>query len=466
MVITENNQLYQIISSNVLTKTPSFYNSMGDNINFVNKNCLNVPFSLSFSYSYAFPFSNGIEYININNSEYQKLGTLNTGQRLQLNNGNNKFCFPFLFNGTNLNQNQKVNNLYNKNIDSFTCYKNNFIFDIHKCEIDEFKQKLKEIKVPLESLICTKKGSKDIIKMIGKYPNQCITIIIMILKKKLSQIMKDTSGNYFCQNLIQRSNTYQLELILNYIKDDFILIAKDYQGTHVLQTLIGKIKKKSNNIETTILNIITNKELEMALDLNASHVLQKVLMKIKETKRPNINEIILSNFCNLATNPSGVCCLKAFIISNITPFIQKKILTIIENNILKIANDCYANYVIKTIFQKWGLIICSTIVNSLIKNICVLSIKKISANVSKNLIEILDDYKFQIIVNELFYTNKFSHMIKNKYGRYVLQNCIERMEYNQKKRIYELIDKNDCFLKNESSNKEEIMNSLFKNKHL
>ncbi len=377
-------------------------------------------------------------------------------------------------------QKQKVNTIYNKLIDyslninlknnncNNSCTSNinkinssSLGFDMNKCELEEFTQRLKSISMPLEQFLCTRKGPKDMIKLIDKYPKACITIILNTLSKNITQVMKDNSGNYFCQNLINRSSKKQLTLILNYISQDFVSIAKDYQGTHVLQTLVEKISGEDD--EKKLIIYIKDKELEMALDLNASHVLQKIIKKVIETKRDNINEIFLKNFYDLATNAIGVCCLKVFIFYNITPFIQEKILNLISNNLLKIANDRFGNYIIQTVLEKWGLIVCNTIVNKLIKNICALSVKKISANVSKRLIEIIDDYNFKFIIKELFFSKKFSLIIKNKYGRYVLQNCIKRMNYEEMKIIYDFVDKNEYFIKNDPDNKIAIMNSLFKN---
>ena len=53
--------------------------------------------------------------------------------------------------------------------------------------------------------------------------------------------MIDLYGNYFCQLIIKLCNHYQIILILTYIKNDYVNIAKYYSGTHVLQTLCDAI---------------------------------------------------------------------------------------------------------------------------------------------------------------------------------------------------------------------------------
>lgn len=467
MQMSANYQSNYIYSS----QNPKYFNQMNSIaminnnyccFNYINKNCGVQNYSTI-----------NIGLSNLNYKNIPMRGFRSTENWLKFKQDENIISFPSsfeLFEGNNraavnhrLNiSNQKVNNIYNNiTIDSFINSNSSLGFDVDKSAIEEFTQRLNQISEPLEKFLCTKRGPKVVSKLIEKYPNDCITVLINTLQKNIIPVMKDCSGNYFCQNLINSSSSDQLNLILSYINEEFVSIANDFQGTHVLQALVDQIKDEK--CEAIILNCIKNKELGMALDTNASHVLKKILIKINEIKRININEVILKNFIELSSNASGVCCLKDFINYNITPFIRDKILKLTENNLIKIANDCYGNYIIQTVLEKWGLFICNTIVNKLIRNICILSMKKISSNVSKKLIDIIDKCNLQYIIKELFYGKSFAFIVKNKYGRYVLQNCIDRMNLDQRKQIYEFLDKNDYFIKNQPSNKDAIMNSLFKN---
>lgn len=337
-------------------------------------------------------------------------------------------------------------------------------FNIVKCEIEEFEEHIKNLKISLEKFLCTKKGVKDMIKLIEKYPSECVTITIDMLNTNLITIMKDCSGNYFCQKLIQHSNPTQIYKIIDYIKESFVSIAEDYQGTHVLQALIQKITNEKE--EMLILNSIKGKEIEMAFHGNASHVLQKIMAKINEPKRIRINEIVLSNFNRLSIDSSGVCILKIFIYYSITPYIRDKIINIIENNCIKMSNDPFGNYIIQDAFNKWGLISCKYIVSKLIKNICSLSVKRFSSNVAEKLIEIIDEYNLQVIFKELFRDNKFPKVIRNKYGRYVIQKSVERMTFEQKSQIYNLIVNDEVFCKNDQSTRQAILSCLFQKREV
>ena len=251
--------------------------------------------------------------------------------------------------------------------------------------------------------------------------------------------MKDVYGNYFIQSLIKNSNQTQIDLIIKYIKKDFVTIALDYSGTHVLQTLLDMIKTPEEEI--ILLNSIKGNELKMAFDINATHVLQKMISIINEIRRNQINIIILDNIKILTLDVNGICLVKKFIEYTSLSEIKDKIIKILSDNCIEISQSPYGNYAIQFILEEWGINKCEPIVNIIINNICSLSVQKYSSNVSEKIIELLDFKKQNLLINDLFFSNKFINILRNKYGKYVIQKAIKSLNNNQKDDIYNyLID--------------------------
>ena len=245
--------------------------------------------------------------------------------------------------------------------------------------------------------------------------------------------MIDIYGNYFCQDIIKSSNQNQIILILKYIKDDYVNIAKNFSGTHVLQTICDMITSQEE--ENIILNSINDKELEMAYDSNATYVLQKIITIINECRRSKLNNIILDNFKNLSLDVNGICLVKKFIGNNILNHIRNKIINIINENCIQISQSPFGNYVVQFILENWGINQCISIVKTIINNICVLSTQKFSSNVSEKIIEYLDEKNLYLLIHELFYTNKVMNILKNKYGRYVLLKAVKALNKNQREEL-------------------------------
>ena len=249
--------------------------------------------------------------------------------------------------------------------------------------------------------------------------------------------MMDVYGNYFIQYLIKNSNENQINLIINYIKNDYVIIALNYSGTHVLQTLLDMIKTIEEEI--ILVESIKGNELKMAFDINATHVLQKMICVINEIRRNSINNIILKNIKALCLDANGICVVKKFIGNTFLCENKEKIIKLISENCIEIAQNPYGNYGIQYILEEWGINICESIVKIIINNICSLSTQKYSSNVSEKIIGLLDEDKQNLIIQELFLSNKFIFVLRSKYGRYVIQKAIKILNKKQKDDIYKYL---------------------------
>ena len=300
----------------------------------------------------------------------------------------------------------------------------------------------------MNEYLCSQKGAKDVQKILMKLSSECKTMLITVLNSSLSIVMTDIYGNYFIQEFVKSCNDNQLILILNYISANYVTIAKDYSGTHVLQALLDK---SNNNLiqEQIVLNAIRDKEIEMAYDNNATHVLQKIVTTISEERREKLNEVILSNLQNLCFNSNGNCLVKKMIKETKSIDNMTKITNIITEYCIEIALDPYGNYVIQYLFEEWDKNCIAPIIDILIENISSLSIQKFSSNVSEKLIELVDDDKKVIIFNKLFAERELLSVLKNKYGRFVLQKAVKIMQKEKKEEI-----KNSLSRLNLSSQKE------------
>ena len=271
--------------------------------------------------------------------------------------------------------------------------------------------------------------------------------------------MTNLYGNYFIQNLIKNSNFKQINLIYTYIQKDYVYIAKDYSGTHVLQKLLDYNKNlldnniSNNNIkilEKIILSSIIDKEIEMAFHTNATHVLQKIILTIPEQNRQYLNEKIYSNLIDLCLDSNGICLVKKIISSTKHILNKKRIINIISTRCIEISQNPYGNYAIQFLIEEWGINLCYEIVNIIIENISNLSMQKYSSNVSEKIIELIDENNIDYVYKKLFDENVLLNILKNKYGRFVLQKTVKIMNKGKKEEI-----KNNLLKINLNSNKEK-----------
>ena len=416
---------------------PNFENSNKTNNN--NKNYININQNMSLD-------GNNINIYNNDNKFFSSRSINN-----YFNNINN---LKISQNNMNENKNQinLENSLEKNNINNNS---KNIINSISSNTLDEFKKYISTLPMPLVNFLCTPKGTLEIQKKLEKSNNDYKILLINLLNKQgLSKIMKNTYGNYFFQQLIKKNEKSIISLIISYISEDFLDISKDFSGTFSLQALLDEIS--SIEEEQNILKAIKNKELEMAFDKNATHVLQKIILLFPDNHRAYLNEIILNNFINLCLDPNGICLIKIFIKTNTLIYNKKRINENIINNFVILAESPFGNYGIQYLMEIWSNNELMGIKDKILENIYQLSLQQFSSNVVEKAIEIFEeDIKIKMIRKLCFENNFTISLLKNKFGKFVLNKAIKYMKIDMRNEfeIYLINDINNNIYKNKDRNK-------------
>ena len=416
---------------------PNFENSNKTNDN--NKNYININQNMSLD-------GNNINIYNNDNKFFSSRSINN-----YFNNINN---LKISQNNMNENKNQinLENSLEKNNVNNNS---KNIINSISSNTLDEFKKYISTLPMPLVNFLCTPKGTLEIQKKLEKSNNDYKILLINLLNKQgLSKIMKNTYGNYFFQQLIKKNEKSIISLIISYISEDFLDISKDFSGTFSLQALLDEIS--SIEEEQNILKAIKNKELEMAFDKNATHVLQKIILLFPDNHRAYLNEIILNNFINLCLDPNGICLIKIFIKTNTLIYNKKRINENIINNFVILAESPFGNYGIQYLMEIWSNNELMGIKDKILENIYQLSLQQFSSNVVEKAIEIFEeDIKIKMIRKLCFENNFTISLLKNKFGKFVLNKAIKYMKIDMRNEfeIYLINDINNNIYKNKDRNK-------------
>ena len=500
------NNYYSIISQIKNDK-----NSYKENGNQYDKN--NLPFSIFLN-----PNKNDINFMENKNSFFnsqyiiQKLNQIHNLNNINYNNfniieninniesiNNNKINNNIFFNSQKINTSknsnfpnlleQMINNNDNTNInennlnDSNSNYSNRTLINdnnnpansndmkipMDKNYIKEFMRFINNISMPLVEFLCTPKGTLEIQKQIEKGQNQCKVLLIKLLKKEgLSIIMKNIYGNYFFQQLIKGTQGVIISRIISYISDEFVNVSKDPSGTFSIQALLNEVS--SIKEEQQILMCIQNHEIEMAFDKNATYVLQKIILLFPDIHRVCLNEIILNNFKDLCMDSNGICLIKNFIKTNTLVSNKKRIIEEISNNFVDLADSPYGNYGIQYIMDNWDRNEFNDFIKKIMENIFKLSIQQFSSNVVEKAIEKIDDESREKMIRKLCFESNFIILLKNKFGRFVLQKAINHMSPELKNEFENnLVNKiNNNIYSNKDKNKVrkfvmKILNNQFPN---
>ena len=380
----------------------------------------------------AFNISNFNKNINYSN-------TININDN-QINNNLN--CLNLIHNNfiknklNTTNNSFKINNIHNNStspdsydsLDEKSLSKEN---NLDKSYSEDFMKFIKNLSMPLLSFLCTPKGTLEIQKKLGKSNSECKVLLIKLLGKEgLTTIMKNTYGNYFFQQMIKSSETIIISLIISYISTEFIEISKDPSGTFSVQALLNEIS--SIKEEQEVLNSIKGHEIEMAYNKNATYVLQKIVLLFPDIHRIYLNEIILNNFKELCLDSNGICLIKNFIKTNTLVNNKKRINDEIKKNFVVLAESPFGNYGIQYIMDNWNKNELNDIKKKIFENIYKLAVQQFSSNVVEKGIEIFDEDSREKMIKKLCFEGNFIILLKNKFGRFVLNKAINYMKKNLK----------------------------------
>jgi hypothetical protein len=457
----ENNNYFIYNYNNIYYKDINNYSSIYPNsnnlyINSDNKNINNFSFYLSRNDSQnkdnlmeynngnfyekkinIFSNQNDIKSINENynfNNNANNISQFNDHNIFNTNNILNGINYTNYFNNYNNNHINQINKAENQDNNNYI-NQVNINFPFGKNDLNDFIKYINSLPMNLVNFLCTPKGTTEIQKKLEKSNIVYKLYLINFLNKQgLSIVMKNTYGNYFFQQLIKKNEKSLISLIISYISDNFIDISKDFSGTFSLQALLDEIT--STDEEQKILSCIKNYEMEMAFNKNATHVLQKIVLLFPDNHRLYLNEIILNHFVELCLDSNGICLIKIFMRTNTLLENKKRINDKIISNFVTLAESPFGNYGIQYLMEIWNKDDLTEIKSKIMENICELSLQQFSSNVIEKAIEIFDEAnRIEIIKKLCFNENFILVLIKNKFGKYVLNKAIKYMKLDIKNEL-------------------------------
>ena len=283
-----------------------------------------------------------------------------------------------------------------------------------------------------------------------------IDSILQKLQGHFFQLMTGKNSNYFISNIIINATKKQKLIILSEIYPQIDTLSISEYGSHPLQNLIEKASSKDEII--MIINAITakNKFIEIAKDVNGTYVIQKIISYFNENFRTKVNQIILNNIVELCNDMFGVCVIKKFINNCQNQECIYFLLVTFINNFVNISENQFGNYAIQIFIDKIALNekMLSVLEQHIFLNFLRLSVHRFGSRVIENYIEKLRKKKKRKILSILWDKGYIFQLIINKYGKYVISKLLYGFNSENRKNLlnaFSTIKNNNEFNLNEHS---------------
>lgn len=247
------------------------------------------------------------------------------------------------------------------------------------------------------------------------------TMIFNEIYLKIVELMTDPFGNYLIQKLFENVSPDQRFILVRNAAPDFIRIALDPHGTRALQKLVECVSTPEES--QLIVESLSSHVVTLSRDLNGNHVVQKCLQKLS----PEVNQFIFDSAAahctEIATHRHGCCVLQRCLDHG--NMAQRKQLSMkVAENATQLSLDPFGNYVVQYVLSRGDEQSIGVIVEHIRQNIVLMSLHKFGSNVIEKLLRIgkLTDMIVQMLLAS---HAKFSVMLNDPYGNYVLQTSLD-----------------------------------------
>lgn len=232
------------------------------------------------------------------------------------------------------------------------------------------------------------------------------TLLYPRLKVHLVDIINDSFGNYLIQKMIEKLNKDNLVNLIDIINENFLLLAKNPQGTRVIQKLFEYSK-----CEVFEQNMIAY-TLELLKDNNGYHIVLKYTSNNRKSEQ--IGKIIEDNMLDIAINKFGCCAIQKYL----QLFPDDNIIRRIIASTGELIVNIYGNYVIQFIIGMNNQSYNFEIVEKFKHDICFLSKQKFSSNVIERCFDFCKDSIKNILINYICEEKVVEELLMDMYGNY------------------------------------------------
>lgn len=173
------------------------------------------------------------------------------------------------------------------------------------------------------------------------------------LLKDLEQLMLDSYGNYFCQELFRFLSSKERLKAWSIINNNLALYGTHQYAHHVLQLLI-ELSIEQEQME--IIRIVKPAFSTLITDSKGSHIIQKLINCFYGASKIEVVHFLLENFMKIISNANGVCAVKMYIKTISTESSNQRLdfYKLIVSNLGALANDKSAHYALLCILDEWS----------------------------------------------------------------------------------------------------------------
>lgn len=281
----------------------------------------------------------------------------------------------------------------------------------------------------LEEVAKNQKGSRFIQEVYYAITEEEKDQLFEELKDWWKELMTDKFGNYVIQKIFEHGSEEHKIYLSQQLKGSVMSMSMDDHGCRVIQKILENLKSDAKN--DLILELHGNVE-KLIYNRNGNHVIQKCIEFVSEKNLAFIIEELSENIYAFCKHKYG-CRVIGKLIEFWKSEEVDRIVDEILPNINELTFDASGNYVSQSILMHGKTAHKKEIIFLFKKDLIKYSTEKYASNVIECCFKYWSNAQRKEIVKELLKTPKgntcsLERMLKDKYGNYVLQKMLEKLD--------------------------------------
>lgn len=242
----------------------------------------------------------------------------------------------------------------------------------------------------------------------------------------------DPFGNYLCQKVIEVGPPAACTAIVRRVAPDMQRIASSLHGTRAAQKLIESLQ--TDEQIHVLMEELKPVVLPLVQDLNGNHVIQKCLSRFSLEQNQFIYDALSKHCVEAATHRHG-CCVVQRCMDHAKEAQMQHLLNELRGHIEVLAKNAFGNYVVQYALEKRCLDFTRCVVEAFRGQCMTLSLHKFSSNVMEKLLRVADVADRRELIGELEAMDVLDRLIRDPYGNYVVQTCIDQADHEQREKV-------------------------------
>lgn len=274
---------------------------------------------------------------------------------------------------------------------------------------------------PARRTVPSKVLNRNLQKLLTKATKAEIEMVLDALSC-LPKMAVNQYGNYFLQKLIERLNASQRLFIIESLKNNFAKVAGHLVGTHVIQTLVSRLK---TNEEIRAAEVAIQKDL-LYLSMNeyGTHVVQKLIVSFNGRKSRCLEEFVINYLKVLCFDKNGVCVIKLLYSQGMIKSSKKSIIRFLTDNALRLGMNVFGNYFLQLVIEESQENEIIELLKVIIDDCVQFALDKSASNVIEKVIERKNQSLNVIVAKKLLNVPKIDELVANKFVCFTLRKLV------------------------------------------